>query len=361
MKRILPLLLAFLALPLSAQIPVQMEADVHFHGAVVNNEFDASNEVLSRSLTIAAVRFAPYVGLKFGEQHHLKAGVNVLRDFGTPGQPLSAEMAVWYQMDRKHFTLAAGIFPRSLLKYRYSDAVLGDKVRFYDALLEGFLLQWHKGRSRYEIALDWNGMKGEGRREQFNVITAGVGSLTPWLSLNWEGMFHHYASSLEVQGVVDDIFFHPFVSADFASFTGLQRLVFQVGPMMGYQYDRIQEDRRLPIGADIVIDAKKWGVGIRNEAYYGGSQAPFFGKADAAGNRYATNLYMRNSLWQITPDGSPGFYDRLDLYWMPFICKEVTLQVRLVAHFGYGGFIGHQQVLEAIVNLDQIRIHKHKK
>lgn len=357
MKRLLFYLVFLLltALPLSAQTFAEPEADVQFHTAIVNNEFDASSEVLAKSLTIATVRFAPYVGLRFGEGHHLKVGVNVCQDFGTPGSALSAQMAAWYQMDRKVFTLAAGIYPRTLMKGRYSTAILSDKVRFYNALMQGLLLQWHKGASHYELALDWNGKKGEGRREQFYVMTYGHGAVNNWFSINWEGMFHHYASSDEVQGVVDDILFHPYLCADFGAPAGFQRLALEAGAMVGYQNNRIAGDLRIPVGADVVVEARKWNVGLKNEAYYGGSQAPFFREADAAGERYGANLYLRNSQWQITPDGSAGFYDKADLYWAPRVGKAVTLRLCLSAHFGYGGFLGHQEIVEAIVNLDQLR------
>lgn len=359
MKRILlPLLSALLAAPLSAQTFVQPEFDIHFHGAVVNNEFDASSQSLAPSLTIAAVRFAPYAGLRFGEGHRLRGGVSVTRDFGTPGDPLQTEWAAWYQLDRKVFTLAAGIYPRALLKGRYSTAILSDRTRYYDALLEGFLLQWHKGHSRYEIALDWNGKIGAGRREQFNVITAGEGHVSDWLSLNWEGMLHHYACSFEAGGVVDDVLLHPYLNVDLSAFSCLQRLAFEAGLMAGYQCDRLQEDLRTPIGADIVAEVRMWGVGLRNEAYYGGSQAPFFKGTDSAGLPYADNLYLRNSLWQITPDGRPGYYDRADIYWMPAVGKNVRLRLCFTAHFGHGGFLGHQEIVEAIIQLDRLHFKK---
>ena len=349
-------LLLFAAIALQAQVPVRPEFDVQFHAAVVNNEFDASSSVLAPSLTIAAVRVAPYAGFVFGKDgtHRLKTGVNLAKDFGTAGDPVQAEWAIWYQMNRPVFSMAMGIFPRSLLRGRYSTAILSDKVRYYDTLLDGFLLQWRKGRSSYEVALDWNGKFARERREQFNVITAGEGWLTPWLSLNWEGMFHHYANSETVRGVVDDIFIHPYAKADFSAGTVLDKLTVEAGVMAGYQHDRARGDLRIPVGGDLVVDIAKWGVGLRNEAYYGGSQAPFFSHADAAGKPYGTALYIRSSLWQVTPDGRPGFYDRTDLYWAPRIADGVRIRLCLTAHFGYGGFLGTQQIGEVLVNLDRL-------
>lgn len=360
MKKFLPLLLFVLTVPVAAQTAVRPEVDLHFHWAMVNNEFDASSQALAPSLTLAAVRFSPYIGLRFGEHHRLKGGISVIRDFGTPGEPLQTELAVWYQLDRKGLRAAAGIFPRALLQGPYSTAILSDKQRYYDALLEGCLLQWNQDRFGCELALDWNGKKGAERREQFNFITAGQARLNEWLSLQWEGMLHHYACSFKVQGVVDDILLHPYVGMDWGPRSGWERLAIEAGVMAGYHCDRIRGEQHTPIGADIVTELRKWGAGLRNEAYYGGSQAPFYGKADQAGLPYADQLYMRNSLWQITPDGHPGFYDRCDLYWMPPAGKHVKLRLCFTAHFGHGGFLGHQEILEAVVQLDRLCFKKKK-
>lgn len=355
MKRILVLsLLLALVLPARAQ-RVSLEADIRFHSALVNNEFDVSDNALMPSLTIAVARLTPYVGLRFGEgDHRLMAGADAVRDFGTPGTPLTVEPVFWYQYNWKSFTLAAGIYPRALLGGEYSSAILSDPVRFYDAHLEGFMLRWKKGRSNYEIALDWNGKYGAGRREQFNVISAGRGWLNSWLGFGWEGMFHHYACSQEVNGVVDDHILHPYVLADFSSFTGLEALSLQAGAIVGYQADRITSRRSIPVGASLVADVRKWGFGLRNEAYYGDSQAPYFHDRDEAGNIYASNLYIRSSVWEIRPGGGSGFYDRIDLYWGKRLCPQVNVSVRLVAHFTGSGFLGTQQIGQVLVNLDRL-------
>ena len=66
---------------------------------------------------------------------------------------------------------------------------------------------------------------------------------------------------------------------------------------------------------------------------------------------------MRSSLWQITPDATPGLYDCLDLYWGWRVGRMVDLLVKLRGHFGSDGFIGHQQILQVIINLNPISFH----
>ena len=226
---------AFLSLKAQQVRPeFQVRADAFF----LNSEFDASGNKLATSQTLGAVRATPYVGLRFGKSHRLMAGFSALQHFGTPGKGPRLEAALWYQYDKRTFTLAAGIFPRAMLKGAYSTAVVSDEIRLQDAHLEGFLLQWHPGQSHYEIALDWNGKYGVGRREQFNVITSGYSPVTSWLALGWEGMFHHLACSAEAIDVVDDHILHPYVKADAAPFTVLEELSLQAGLLAGMQRDR---------------------------------------------------------------------------------------------------------------------------
>lgn len=362
MKRLsLAVILLSVSFAAASQTPVKLEFDLEMHATVVNDEYDASDAVLATSGTLPAVRMAPYLSLVFGEGSRISTGVNLCRDFGTPGVAPSAEWAVWYQLNRPVFTLAAGVFPCSLLKGEYSTLILSDSRRFYDALLDGFLLQWNKGRSHYEIALDWNGKFDRSRREQFNVITSGKGCVNSWISLNWEGMFHHYADSEEVWGVVDDHVLHPYMELDFAAFLPLQKLAVEAGPVLGYHFDRRKEDRRTSLGGLLSAEVRKWNVGIRNEAYYGGSQAPFYKSADANGSIYGSDLYMRASLWQVTPESAPGFYDRAVIYWQPKVTQGVHLKLLVAAHFGYGGFLGSQQIVEAIIDLHQLCLRWNKK
>lgn len=354
MKRIV-LSIAVLALSLSLGAQsIHPEWDVHFQGAIINDEFDVSKNVLAPSGTLAALRLSPYVGIGFGHNHRVKVGFDIMKDFGAPDTKPVTELAAWYQYDNNGFTLAAGIFPGSLLSGHYSTVILSDASRFYDAHFDGFFLGWKGRRSHYELVFDWNGKWGDVRREQFNVMTSGAGWVTPWLALCWEGMFHHYASSAAVQGVVDDHILHPYIRFDFSSFLPLDRMELSLGGMAGYQMDRLAGDRRIPLGADAVVDIGKWGFGIRNQFYYGQSQAPFYHSKDAAGEEYGADLYMRSSWWQIRKDGKAGLYDRLDAYWMKSLGDYVELGVHAVFHFDYLGILGFQQLFLAKVNLESL-------
>jgi hypothetical protein len=360
MKR---LFLSIAALAMSLSLGAQTvipEWDLHFWGTIVNDEFDISNQELATSGTIAAVRLSPYVGIRIGGDHRIMGGFDIMKDFGTGSNKPVTELGVWYQYDNdKGFTVAAGIIPYSILKGSYSTLIYSEASSYYDAHLDGFYLGWQKERSKYEVGLDWNGKFAPDRREEFNVFSAGTGWITPWLALCWEGMFHHYASSGAVQGVVDDHILHPYVQLEFSSLLPLDRLEFSLGGIVGYQMDRRKDERKIPKGADLVIDVSKWGFGVRNQFYYGQSQAPFYHSTDASGAEYGSGLYMRSSYWQIRRDGQWGLYDRLEAYWSKsFLNDYISLGVHAVFHFDYLGILGFQQIVSAKVNLENKRFRR---
>lgn len=356
--------IAALALCLSASAQsIRPEWDVRFDSAVINDEFDVSNCILAPSGTLAAVKFMPYAGIGFGEGHRVKIGVDVRKDFGTEGEAPKAEFAAWYQYNSKNgFTLAAGIFPFKLMQGRYSTLIFSDRSSFNDTHCDGFLLRWQREKSHYEIALDWNGKYGTTRREEFYFVTAGEGWVTPWMSLCWEGCFHHYASSEAVQGVVDDHILHPYVQFEFSSLLPLDRFEVSLGGVGSYQMDRRANVRKLPLGANLVLDVAKWGFGVRNQFYYGQNQMPFYHEKDASGEEYGNSLYFRGSCWQIRRDGvSEGMYDRLDAYWSKSLGRYVNLGLHAVFHFDHLGLLGSQQILQASVNLEALSFQRRKK
>ena len=349
MKRfILSIAALGLCLSLGAQIPLHPEVDLSFQTHFLNDEFDISGGELNPSGTLAAVRLAPYAGLCIGEHHKIKVGVDIVKDFGIGEEKPLVDLACWYQYNNEGFTFAAGILPYGLMLGHYSTAIFSDAARFYDAHLDGFLLSWERELSHYEIALDWSGKFGADRREEFYFLSSGAGWVTPWLGLCWEGVFHHLASSEAEMGVYDDHLLHPYVSFEFSRILPMDRLEFSLGGMIGYQKDRLQDLLYIPKGADLVIDARKWGFGVRNQFYCGESQAPLYDKTAVAGDA----LYFRAPWWQIRKDGKAGIYDRLDAYWMKSIGKYVDVGIHAIFHFDYKGLMGSQQLVQASLNLE---------
>lgn len=348
MKHFILSIAAFgLCFTLGAQ-SLRPEVDINFQTHFLNDEFAVSGCELNPSGTMAAVRLAPYAGLCIGEHHKVKLGLDVVKDFGIGTDKPIVDLACWYQYNNEGFTFAAGVLPFGLMSGYYSTAIFSDAARFYDAHLDGFLLKWEREMSHYEIALDWCGKYGEDRREEFYFLSSGAGWVTDWLGLCWEGVFHHLACSENAAGVFDDHLFHPYVRFEFSSLLPvMERMELSLGGMVGYQMDREQNLRYIPKGADVVVDVRKWGFGVRNQFYYGQSQAPLYDKTIVG-----DALYFRAPWWQIRKDGKAGIYDRLDAYWMKSLGKYVDVGVHAVFHFDYLGIMGFQQLVQANFSLE---------
>ena len=343
---------------------VEFIADVEFDTAIINDEFGPSHDQLQPSGTTAGARISPRVGLGFGRGNRVMLGADIAKDFGS-SVPVYAEFSLWYQntiplKKGGEFTFGAGIIPYSKSIGDYTTLIFSEQSCFTDFNFDGFMFQLSKDDNVFEFLFDWNGMMSKTRHEEFYFVSYGLLYLAPVVALGYQGSFHHYASSEEVRGVVDDHVLNPFVLLDFSSLTGMQALSLNIGGIAGYQRDRVAGQRKYPLGADVRLEARHWNVGIVNEAYYGQSQAPFYKSLDPAGEPYEDRLYFRDAVWQITPDAHHGFYDRLEVFWAPHISDWIDISVKVVAHFA-GGFTGTQQIGEVKVNLEDIFARKWRK
>lgn len=350
---------------------VAFDYDIRFDFAFINNEYDSSNRQFSPSQTIAAVKASPYIGVRirhgdFG-RHRVMVGVDVLKDFGAVLNfgKLFVDFSLWYQFDgvfgRNKLSAIAGIYPRYLCEGSYSSVIYSDYFRFYDNNFEGLLIKWRRPNAFYEIGLDWNGRKGPGRRERFNVFSSADAGATSWLRFGWQAMLQHYACTDETPGiVVDECFVNPWMRFDFAQMSGLQALSLTLGPYIAYQNDRrFHAKPQIPLGGDAVFLIRNWDVSIRNEFYYGQSMAPLWREIDGRDVIYATNLYYRDAFWQITLDNPKRFsyYDCLEAAYTPHICDFLDLKIAVKAHFldgPKGPFAGWQQIATLTFDLQKL-------
>ena len=360
-----------------AKQPLEFDYNVHADWFFVNNEYGASDESYDPSRTMTGIRVTPSLGLRYTHKagvHRLMGGIDLLKEFGANPVGRGAESSVrqenwdifreitlFYQFSggwgKTSFTGVAGAYPRYLTEGKYTTAILSDKVRFYDNNLEGLLLKFRRPRSYYEVGADWNGKYGTDRRERFNIFSYGDVYLAKWLHFGWQAMFQHYAGSVNVKGVVDDHFLNPWLKFDFTPYVPLQEFSLQTGAFAAYQFDRRAGGSPVfPLGADVVLDVRNWGVGVRNEAYYGKGLLPFWFDTDAAGNMYGPDLYYRSTFWRM--DSIP-FYDRLEVYWTPRITDFLRAKVSAVFHFG-DAYFGWQQIATLIFDLDALRHPRRK-
>ena len=379
------------AFPSFAQSSLKFRYDVNFEYWFDNREFDAGDELYTQSETINAARLTPAVGFTFIQDrdvsHSVMIGIDVLKNMGeTPAftsqknlvnWDLFQEMTLWYnieaRLDEATFKGYAGIFPRRFSAFGSIDtpsdeipgrdiptAFLSDYFRFYDNNIEGVLLTARRENAYYEAGLDWLGMYGSNRREQFKIFSYGKGKLNDWLYAGWAGEAHHYANAVEYGGVVDNILVAPFAEFDLVQLSGigLQHLSLSLSWLQNLHRDRrIDSAIGSSEGPQVAFDIRNWNVGIRNETYYGSDLMPYYSKMAPEGTIYGMDLYHGNPFYQVggVSDGSGawGLYDRLETYFQPHISSFLDLRLSAVFHFADGGFQGWQQKLGLVFNLER--------
>lgn len=375
------LTLALMSMTLSARSDDERKPrftyDVDFEMNFDNREFDKSR--FSKAMTIFGARLTPSVGLELpqpelGMNHKLMVGIDVMKDFGASpisrmlspdessqdltNKALFREITLYYMLDKKtnvgSFEMYAGIFPRNASEGSYSDVFFSDSLKFYDNNLEGLLLKFRRPKSYWEVGCDWMGKPGYARKEKFMIFSAGESRISPFLEVGYAAYMYHFAGSQKARGVVDNILLNPYVKLDFARSMDMQEFSLRLGYLQAMQHDRVFVGHYVfPCGGEFDLNMRKWNVGIQNKLFYGTDMMPYYNSTDAGGDKYGSRLYLGDPFYRIHDLGQtgPGLYDRLEVYYEPYMGRH--LAVRVAARFHFNGFrySGCQQMVGVRFNL----------
>lgn len=356
---------------------VRFAYDVDFQMNFDNREYYRSR--FSNSMTIFGARLTPSVGLELPQpelnmNHKLMVGIDVMKNFGASpisrmlspdessqtltNKELFREISFYYMMDKKikggSFEMYAGIFPRSSSEGGYSDVFFSDSLRFYDNNLEGLLLKLRRPKSYWEVGCDWMGKPGYARKEKFMIFTAGESHITSFFDVGYAAYMYHFAGSQKAKGVVDNILINPYVRFDFAERMNMQEFSLRMGYVQALQHDRVFVGHYVfPCGGEFDLDMRKWNVGIHNRLFYGTDMMPYYNSNDAGGDKYGSRLYMGDPFYRIHDDGQsgPGLYDRLEVYYEPYVGRHLAVRVAARFHFHGSRYSGCQQIVGVKFNL----------
>lgn len=364
-----------LLLTLSASAQIRFRYDLDFNLMFDNREYDKNG--FQESGTLFGVRLAPTVGFDAvvgRTTHRFMAGVDALSQFGTSDKEIRPDLLCWYQLGLKYnetdFRMTAGLMPRDFMQSGLSPLFFSDYLMFYDSRLEGLILSWDRPISHFELGLDWLGMIGPRRREEFMVFTSGKVQPLKWLKLNYDVYMLHYACSFSVPQVCDNILSEVAATFDFAPMTGLQALSLQTGWIQTLQRDRANVGHFVaPYAGELVATLQHWGAGIQNRFVMGHDLMPYSHFTDSDGNSYAGNFYLgdlffklvdpTSSQWSDVADGKTkdipkGLYDRIELYYAPKICRGVNLKLSVYFHFHKNQYSGTNQMFNLVFNLNEL-------
>lgn len=356
------LILFFLATPVlqaRQKDEVRFAYDVGFEMKFDNREFYRSG--FSKSMTIFGARLTPSVGLTINEEHKLMAGIDVMKDFGSPDKDLLKEVTLYYKLDKQlentGLQIYAGIFPRKVAEGSYSEAFFSDSLKFYDSNLEGLLLKFSRPKACFELGCDWMGQYGDTTRERFMVFSSGMGKVAPFLTLGYDGYMYHFAGSRQVKGVVDNILVNPYARADLGGYMDLQTFSVRLGWLQALQNDRRNVGRYVrPGGGEIDVEIMNWNIGIRNSLFVGTDLMPYYNRQDAGGIKYGSLLYPGDPFYRVhdDADGGIGTYDRMDLFWTPNLGTFLKISIGARFHFNDFSYSGCQQTVRLEFDLNRM-------
>lgn len=354
MRNIL-VLISILLTAISASSQPRFTYDVDYEMNFDNREFYRSD--YSNSMTIFGSRLTPAIGLQTQSDDYMNqkimVGIDVMKDFGSSeiNKELFKEMIMYYNLEKIGDTgvsVYAGIFPRSKMQGRYSQAFFSDSLKFYDNNLEGLLIQVNRPRASFEVGCDWMGQFGSNRRERFMIFSSGERIVSPMLTFGYSGYMYHFANSLQVRGLVDNILINPYISLDLTHKFDLQEFNMTFGWLQALQHNRKHVGYYVfPGGGHFDFEIRKWDVVVKNMFFCGTDIMPYYNSYDEGGFKYGSELYFGDPFFRIHDDNTPGLgqYDRLEVCYEPFIGWNLKVKVGAVFHFNNFHYSGCQQVV----------------
>lgn len=372
MRNIL-LLISILLTAVSASSQPRFTYDVDYEMNFDNREYSPSK--FSKSMTIFGARLTPAVGLEVCQpdttNHKLMFGVDVMKDFGASpvsenlagGQTdetaqsldnfsLFRELTLYYNLEKKvgttEVSMYAGIFPRSRMQGKYSQAFFSDSLKFYDNNLEGLLLQFHRPKSEFEVGCDWMGQFGVSRRERFMIFSSGESIVAPMLTFGYSGYMYHFANSQQVRGLVDNILLNPYIRIDLGPKMKLQTFSLTLGWLQALQHNRKHVGHYVfPGGGHLDLEVRNWNVSVKNHFFCGTDLMPYYNFKDEGGFKYGSELYLGDPFLRIHENNTlgTGVYDRLEVCYEPFSGRYLKMKVGAVFHFNNFHYSGCQQTV----------------
>lgn len=308
-----------------------------------NREYKSSYAIPQ---TLAGIRLAPEIGVGFQQHHHIRAGVNGIKDFGKEKLD-DVAVTAYYHYDWKPFTFYFGSFSRKIATENFPSVFFNDSIGYYRPNVNGLFWQYEKKKNNISIFLDWTSMQSEKNKEAFIIGSSGIYHYRI-LYAKYQYYMYHYALRRNPdpsEHIHDNGLMHFALGVDLTEKLPFDTLYVNAG------YIRAQERRRNDPGdwenpQGLFIEAQiQWQqIGIKNTFYTGDGMMVFYQTPYNEGD-----LYWGDSFYQAKT------YNRTDLYINIINTKQVNLHFSYSFHFAEKK-VSDQQQLTLRVNLDNNNI-----
>jgi len=302
MKKNPVFILLFFALSTAAGAQTTFEWSVGALGFVDNREYKSDYQ---DGQSMLGIRLAPEIGAGFGKRHHLRAGVNVLKEFGREMNKNDVVYTAYYHYDKNPFSFYFGSFPRQFALGDFPAVFFQDSLTYYQPNLEGFVWRYEKSRGYASLFLYWDSKQSISQREIFTAGSADMIRKNIFYG-KYQYFYHHYALRSiynKEERIHDNGLLHAAVGADLTTKTNLDTLYINAGYLIGHERRRTIGKWIAQQGLFVEAQAEWQGLGVKNTLYAGEGLMIYYKTSYNEGNLYSGDPYYQAK-----------FYNRTDLY-----------------------------------------------
>jgi hypothetical protein len=308
-----------------------------------NAEFGKSSVQIPQ--TMAGVRFAPELNVRFDSIHSIVAGINLLHEYGSNKVTGDIAPVAYYRYSGKPFSFMVGAFPRDFALGGYPRIFFRDSVTYYRPEMNGILWEYTGKKLFANVWLDWTGRQSHEMREAFFVGFSG--KYTPGVFyIQHFSYMYHFAGEMDPiidEALHDNLLFLTSLGMDLSKKTIFDRLEINAGYVTGL--DRARADNTGWIVhngflSEAVIEYRR--CGLLNSFYAGDGQMFFYEDHD-------------NELYWGDPFYRTNTYNRSDIYIDVIRNNAINARLSFSLHFTERN-IYNEQALKVSVNLNNIRL-----
>jgi hypothetical protein len=338
MKRISLIFFPFLLLS-SAVFAQQVTWSAGLFSFFDNVEFGKSAVKVPQ--TMAGVMLIPGVGFTWDTIHSVRAGVNLMHEFGSLKAIDRFYPTAYYTYNGKPFRFIMGAFPRNLAVEKYPRLFFQDSISYYRPNINGMLLEFRSEQNFINVWLDWTGRQSHTVHEAFFVGISGRYNFGIF-NVQHFGYYFHFASKMDPvvdEALHDNALFLTSAGIDLSDRLSRGKLEVNAGWVAGLE--RARADNTGWIGKNgLLLDmrAEYKFIGLYNTFFTGSKLMQFY-------NDHGNDLYWGDPVYRA------GTSDRLDIYLDLIRNNKVSLELTYSLHF-LEGKIYNEQMLKVRVNLE---------
>jgi len=339
MKKLHTCILLFFAAVITASAQTNFEWSIGALGFVDNREYQSAYQ---NDQSMLGIRLAPEIGVGFGEYHHLRTGVNVLKEFGRDMNKNDVVYTAYYHYNKKPFSFYFGSFPRQFAVGDFPAVFFQDSLTYFQPNLEGFVWRYEKQKGYASLFLNWDSRQSVLQREIFTAGSAGILRKNIFYG-KYQYSYRHYALrsiSDEEERIHDNGLLHAAVGVNLTEKTNFDTLYINAGYLVGHERRRTVGRWKAPQGLFVEAQAEWQGIGIKNTLYAGEGLMIYYKTPYNEGNLYSGDPYYQAK-----------FYNRTDLYIK--LITSTWANACFDWSFHYDGYrISSQQQFILTVNID---------